>query len=96
MEYNLIACPERFADIAQAMGEETRGLTMMEKASKAIEAVRKLSDDVGIPKGLRQVGVTDETRIEKMAEDTLLSVDLPTNPRRYDKKTIADLYRLSL
>ena len=44
-EYNLIAAPERFAEIAAAMGEKIEGLTVMEAAAKAPAAIRKLNQD---------------------------------------------------
>src|SRR5512138_79936 len=42
-EFNLIACPERFADIAVALGENINGLSVTEAAEKAIASIRKLS-----------------------------------------------------
>ena len=43
MEFNLLACPERFAKIAKIMGEKTDGLSVLDAAVKSVEAVRKLS-----------------------------------------------------
>jgi len=59
MEYNLMACPQKFAKIAELMGECTAGLCLMDAARKGVEAVRKLSADVKIPT-LQQVGITEE------------------------------------
>ena len=55
-QYNLIACPQRFADIAVAMGENINGLSVTEAAEKAIGAIRKLSASIGIPTGLKAIG----------------------------------------
>jgi alcohol dehydrogenase len=59
MEYNLMACPQKFAKIAELMGECTAGLCLMDAARKGVEAVRKLSVDVKIPT-LQQVGIKEE------------------------------------
>lgn len=59
MEFNLMACPQKFAKIAELMGECTDGLCLMDKARRSVEAVRKLASDVRIPT-LRQVGIKDE------------------------------------
>ena len=58
-EFNLIACPDRFADIAVAMGENIQGLSVRDAADKAIAAIKKLSVDVGIPSGLAELGVKE-------------------------------------
>jgi methanol:N,N-dimethyl-4-nitrosoaniline oxidoreductase len=47
--YNAPAAPEKFADIATAMGEDTRGLNPAEASDKAIDAVIRLARDCGIP-----------------------------------------------
>ena len=59
-QYNLIACPQRFADIAFAMGENISGLSVTEAAEKAISAIRKLSTSIGIPTGLSALDVRVE------------------------------------
>lgn len=59
MRYNTSACPERFADIAVAMGVPLKGRSIIELSDLAVEAVERLSKDVGIP-GLKEVGVKEE------------------------------------
>ncbi|WP_000874702.1 iron-containing alcohol dehydrogenase, partial [Acinetobacter baumannii] len=56
-EFNLIACPDRYAKIAELMGVNTHGLTVTEAAYAAIDAIRKLSSSIGIPSGLTELGV---------------------------------------
>ena len=48
--YNLIANPEKFADIAELMGENITGLSTLDAAEKAIAAITRLSMDIGIPR----------------------------------------------
>lgn len=59
MEYNLMACPQKFAKIAELMGENTTGMSLMEAARAGVDAVRNLSADVRIPT-LRDVGIKEE------------------------------------
>jgi alcohol dehydrogenase len=47
--FNLIACPERFADIAEALGENINGLSIRDAAEVAIESIEQLAKDIGIP-----------------------------------------------
>jgi len=66
-EFNLIACPERYAKIAQLMGVNTEGLTVTEAAYEAIGAIRQLSASIGIPSGLTELNVK-EADLAIMAE----------------------------
>jgi methanol:N,N-dimethyl-4-nitrosoaniline oxidoreductase len=61
--YNQPAAPERFADIAVAMGEDTRGLTPVQASDKAIDAVIRLAKDCGIPENWSQVPEYPKTRM---------------------------------
>ena len=49
MEYNYLGEPHKFARIAQALGEDTRGLSVWQAAEKACDAVNRLIEDVEIP-----------------------------------------------
>nr|WP_051669248.1 iron-containing alcohol dehydrogenase [Carnobacterium jeotgali] len=49
-KWNSISNPQRFADIAKFLGGNIEKLTVMEAADKAIEAMIRISEDVGIPK----------------------------------------------
>jgi len=60
MEYNLPVNLAKFAGIAELMGEELQGLGLRERAHLAVEAVKKLSVDVGMPQKLRDVGLKKE------------------------------------
>ena len=57
--FNTIARLDRFVDIAEAMGEPVRGngCSTRSSAERALEAIQVLSEDVGIPKGLTELGV---------------------------------------
>ncbi len=80
MRYNLIACPSKFEDIAIALGENIEGLTEMEAAWKSVEAVEKLSHDIGIPKNLKDVGA-DPARLEDLVNESAQQGAYPMSPR---------------
>ncbi|MGQ9669449.1 MAG: iron-containing alcohol dehydrogenase [Desulfosoma sp.] len=78
--FNMIAKMDRFADIAAAMGENISGLSTRSAAEKALEAIVTLSQDVGIPRGLRELGV-QEKDIPTMAQNAQNDACGLTNPR---------------
>jgi alcohol dehydrogenase len=92
LEFNLIGNPEKHADLAAALGEDTDGLSPMEAARLAVGAVQELADDVGIPHSLREVGVTD-AMIESLADDAMKSGGVALNPRRPSRQEVVALYR---
>lgn len=94
-QFNLIACPERFRDIAIAMGEDVEGLSVMDAAEKAIAAIRRLSADVGIPDGLAELGVKDDD-IPVLAENASKDICTLTNPRTASINDIISLYKTAM
>jgi formaldehyde dismutase / methanol dehydrogenase len=63
--YNQPAAPERYADIAGAMGVDTRNMTTSQAADAAIEEVIRLVKDCGCPENWGQVGEYPKTRMGK-------------------------------
>ena len=90
-EYNLGSNPKKFADIAELMGENISGLSVMEAAHKAVDAMRELATDVGIPKSLEEMGVK-ESDFELMAGNALKDGNAFSNPRVGNKKDIMELF----
>ncbi|MBC2425811.1 MULTISPECIES: iron-containing alcohol dehydrogenase [Clostridium] len=90
--YNMISNPKKFADIAEFMGENISGLSVMEAAEKAINAMFRLSEDVGIPKSLKEMGVKQED-FEHMAELALLDGNAFSNPRKGNAKDIINIFK---
>ena len=95
MTYNRYACPEKFADIAAAMGEDVNGLGAVDASVLAVEAVQNLSDDVGIPATLGEAGAKAEG-IHIMAEDAMKSGNIQVNPRKTTIKDVIALYEESM
>jgi alcohol dehydrogenase len=74
-EFNLMANPEKFARVALAMGERTEGFTALEAGRQAIESIKQLCEDLGIPARLRDIGVTED----KLPEMAKLAFDADYN-----------------
>lgn len=64
MEYNITASPERFKDIAIALGENVSGLSTMEAAKRSVIAVKALMEDVHIPRLSSYIKNTDDEQFE--------------------------------
>lgn len=80
MRFNLPINLQKFADIAEALGVDIRGLSLREAAEKAVLEVEMLSKDVGIPETLDEIGVTKD-QIPAMVERALIDPVINTNPR---------------
>jgi alcohol dehydrogenase class IV len=80
MKLNLGTNLEKFADIAQLMGENTSGLSLHEAANLACESVSTLLRDIGLPDKLSQIGVTKDLFSEIIA-DTKTQNSWSGNPK---------------
>lgn len=93
LKFNAPATGERYREVARAMG--VKGVDAMgqeEYRQAAIDAVAKLSADVGIPEKLSELGV-QEKDIDFLAESALADACTPGNPRDVTKEEIAQIYR---
>ena len=93
--FNLIAKMDRFGDIAIAMGENIVGLSKRDAADRALESIRKLSADVGIPSGLEELGVKEED-LPTMAENAQKDACGLTNPRCPTLEDVIQIYKNAL
>jgi len=89
----LMAKQEKMVLLAKAMGEPINGLSPREAASRALEAIRHLLRSVDLPVSLRELDITDKTRIPRWAveahkEQRLLS----RSPRVLSVKDIEKIY----
>jgi len=91
MEYNYMGEPEKFARIAQALGEDIRGLSVWEAAEKAVEAVYRLTEDVEIPT-LQEMGFREE-EIPHLAEIAFADPQTIGNPRDLSVKGYEKIWR---
>jgi alcohol dehydrogenase len=93
--FNLIAAVQRFSDIARAMGENTIGLSPIAAGEKAINAIRRLARDVGIPKNLAALGVLEKD-LETMALNAKKDACQLTNPRSATLEQVIGIYQVAL
>ena len=92
MEYNAEYTGEKYKDIAKAMGVEgVDGMTQEEYRKAAVDAVKKLGEDVGIEMTLK--GVVKEEDIPQLAKDAYADACRPGNPRDTSVEDIEALYR---
>ncbi|WP_394283128.1 lactaldehyde reductase [Frisingicoccus sp.] len=92
MEYNAPATGDKYKYIAQAMGVEgTENMTQEEYRKAAVDAVRKLSADVGIPADLKEIVKPED--VDFLAQSAFDDACRPGNPRETSVAEIADLYR---
>lgn len=91
MEYNAEATGEKYKDIAEAMGVDTTDMTQDEYRKAAIEAVRQLSIDVGIPEDLSEI--VKEEDIPFLAQSAYDDACRPGNPKETSVEEITELYK---
>jgi len=91
MRFNIPACPQKFADIAEAMGADIRELSVQQAAEKALELVEQLSADIGIPKYLDDAGATKD-KVSDLVERAMLDNPITTNPRPCTPADVEKLY----
>lgn len=91
MEYNADTTGEKYKDIAKAMGvEEVENMSQEEYRKAAVEAVRKLSKDVGIPADLKEIVKAED--IDFLAESAIADACTPGNPKVPTLEDIKALY----
>lgn len=92
MAYNADYTGEKYKNIAVAMGVEgVDSMTQAEYRKAAVDAVRKLSEDVGIPSTLN--GIVKEEDIDALAQDAYNDACRPGNPRDVTVEDIKELFR---
>jgi len=92
MEFNLDFAVEKYADIAQAMGINTSGMSVVQSARASIQAVKELCRDIGLPDNLSSVGVNQDS-IPTMAEKAMEDHCHLMNPRICTKEDMSTLYK---
>lgn len=92
MEYNAPATGEKYRDIAKAMGVEGVDAMSLEDARKAaIDAVKQLSTDVGIPADLKEI--VKEEDLPFLSQSAYDDACRPGNPRETSVEEITELYK---
>ena len=93
LDFNRIGCEPQLATVAREFDATFPGQTERQAALAAIEAIRDLEADIGIPASMGDAGVTDE-HFDAIVKDTFRSRNVGINPRRVTEEDIRQiLYR---
>ena len=91
MEYNAPATGEKYRNIAKAMGvDSVDSMTLDEARKAAVNAVKKLSKDVGIPENLKDIVKPED--VDFLAQSAYDDACRPGNPRETSVEEIKELY----
>ena len=90
MRYNLIARPERYADIANLLGVNTAGMGLWQAAEASVEAVDRLFAETGAKVPFTSFGMTADDA--ELVADNLPGFMLSNNPRTMNKKQCIQFY----
>lgn len=91
MEFNMPYCIAKYRKIAEAMGVDTSSMNDKEAAQAACDAVKQLSQKVGIPATLTALGIKAEN-IPALTEQAINDVCTPGNPRQVTAEEVEKIY----
>ena len=92
-EYNLSAAPEKYANVARLLGEDVEGLPAEHAARSAVDALRKLNADLGIPSAA-EVGVM-RADFGRLAKAAAINLSAGSNPRPAGEEEYYRLFELA-
>ena len=91
MEYNADCVGEKLRDVAKAMGVEgTENMSEAEYKKAAVDAVKKLSEDVGIPRDLKEIVKPED--VDFLSQSAMDDACRPGNPRDPKFEEIKELF----
>ncbi|PKG23722.1 iron-containing alcohol dehydrogenase [Niallia nealsonii] len=93
MEFNLDACTERLALVAEPMGLEVRELSDEEKAKKVIDKISEWTKTLEIPQNLEAYGVKDQDIAELAVSASQVTRLLNNNPKEVSISEMETIYR---
>lgn len=91
MRFNAPAAKEKYVEIAKTCGVYEQGMTVDQAADAACKAIEDLSKLVGIPQHLTELGI-QESDIDALADQAIVDVCTPGNPREVTRDDIVSLY----
>jgi len=93
--FNHGAAPSRYAAVARALGEDVAGLSDAAAAERGVDAIRRLKEDVGIPRGLADCGMRDEW-VDEVVDEAMKSGNVAVNPRETSRGELVEVLRQAL
>jgi len=91
IRFNLMACPERYADMAVQLGEVVEAGSTLDRGAAAVRAIQRLLADLHIRSEFQSAPITD-AKIAQMAEEAIRSGMHLTNPRLADRNDIMNIF----
>ena len=91
MKYNYVSSTKKYAEIANAMGEDLFNLSEKAAAFKAVEAVEKLNRDLKIP-SLKDIGANPDD-FEELSLRSEMNVSTSSNPREISKNEFLEIFQ---
>lgn len=95
MAFDVDYAQEKFARIAKALGVDTKGMSTAEAAHAAVDKVRRMNEELGIPPNLSAVGARTEL-IPAMTADAMKSGNIPLNPRPTTYEDVVAIYEAAM
>ena len=95
MEYAIMGIPEKFADVAEAMGVNTNSLSTFPAAKEGLKLIKQLCTDIEIPR-ISGLGIDKDEfmkKVDKMATDALASGSPYNTARKPSKEEIIEIYK---
>ena len=94
-EFNIPSCANKLKKVARAMGINVLEMSDLDGANAAIKAIKNLSKSVGIPSGLKELGVKEKD-FEEMAKNALADVCTGGNPREVTLDETIAIYKAAM
>ena len=88
----LLACPDKFRDMAEAFGVDTRGMTTWRAAEAAVDELERLRSDLGITETFATLGLKEE-HLEKFTPVVMQDVCTLGNPRVVTAEAVKTIFR---
>jgi alcohol dehydrogenase len=95
MRFNYSSAPDRFMQVARALGEDVDGCSTLEAAGRAAEAVCRLAKTIGIPRGLSECGLREDD-VSAVVDEAMKSGNVAVNPRATSREELAGILRQAL
>lgn len=96
LQYNLLGAPEKYAQVAEILGCDVKGISQKEAARCVVEAVYELNMEIGIPASLSDLHIPGD-QIPEMAKIALtVTRPIENNPRRPTYDDVVNVYQTAL
>lgn len=91
-EFNLPAQVEKYGNIAELLGENVKDSSKLEAAKQALNAIKQLIKDIGLPVSLAELEV-DERLLPTMVDECIDNPLVDINPRKASREDLLQIYR---